>query len=205
MSGPQAEEAAPRLFRNAQAWSLWLGKNHDKSDGLWLRIAKKNSGEISVSCPEALEACLCYGWIDGQRKSQDESFFLQRYTPRRARSIWSKINRQKALDLIASGAMQPAGLAEVERAKKDGRWEAAYDSKKSMAVPADLAAALKADPKAASFFEKLDSRNRYAVLLRLHTIKKAETRARRLAEFVAMLGRHETLHPAPVRKTPAKT
>ena len=190
-------ELPARLFKGQKEWAAWLHKHHAASTGIWLRVAKKGGGSVSVSCPEALELCLRYGWIDGQRKSLDDAFFLQKYTPRRARSIWSKINQAKALALIASGDMQPAGLAEIERAKKDGRWDAAYDSQRNMAIPDDLSAALKARPKAARFFALLDSRNRYSVLLRLHTAKKAETRALRLKTFVDMLARHETIHPLP--------
>lgn len=193
MSAAAAEDIPGRLFKTVKSWTTWLEKNHASSEGIWIRVAKKDSGSVSITCPEALDVCLCYGWIDGQRKGLDDSFFLQRYTPRRARSTWSKVNRLKALALIDSGDMQPAGLAEIERAKKDGRWDAAYDSQRDMVVPDDLAAALKAKPKAGRFFALLDSRNRYAVMFRLHTAKKPETRARRLKTFVEMLGRHEML------------
>jgi uncharacterized protein YdeI (YjbR/CyaY-like superfamily) len=186
---------APIAFADAEAWASWLDAHHASSPGVWIRIAKKGTGIASVHYPEVLDVALAYGWIDALRRSHDATTFLQRFTPRGPRSVWSKINRDKALALIASGQMKPAGLAEVERAQKDGRWAAAYAGQKTAQVPDDLAAALAADPRAAAFFASLDSRNRYAILFRLHGAKKAETRARRLATFVAMLGKHEKLHP----------
>ena len=182
-------------FQDAGAWSKWLTSNHASSSGIWLRLAKKGSTSSSVSYADALEVALAWGWIDGQKGKLDDSWWLQRFTPRGPRSIWSKINRDKALALIAAGTMKPAGLAEVDRAKGDGRWEAAYDSQGRATVPVDLAKALAADPRAARFFETLDSANRYAVLFRIHTARKAETRAIRIEKFVAMLARHEKLHP----------
>ena len=190
--------AAPEptlLFKTAAAWQRWLAKHHDTASGVWLRIAKAGAAATSVSCPDALEVALCHGWIDGQRKALDAQFFVQRYSPRAPRSNWSKINRDKALALIASGRMQPGGLEEVERARADGRWEAAYDGARNATVPDDLQAALAANPTAAAFFATLSSQNRYAVLFRIHHAKKPETRARRIANFVQMLARHETLHP----------
>lgn len=181
-------------FRQKSSWTRWLEKNHDKSAGIWLRLAKKGSGLTSVSRAEALDAALCYGWIDGQARSEGELTWLQKFTPRGKRSIWSKVNRAKVQNLIDNGEMHAAGLGEVERAKKDGRWEAAYDSPRTMAVPDDLAVALDANQKAKSFFEKLDSRNRYAVLFRIHTAKKPETRAKRIEQFVEMMSRGEKLH-----------
>jgi uncharacterized protein YdeI (YjbR/CyaY-like superfamily) len=176
-------------------WKKWLDKNHAKSSGVWLRLAKKDSGLESVSRNEALDVALCYGWIDGQvKKDGDERTWLQKFTPRRSRSIWSKINREKVSALIESGEMQPAGHAEVERAKSDGRWEAAYDSPKSMAVPDDLRKALASNKKAKAFFEKLNSQNRFAILFRIHTAKKAETRDRRIKQFIEMLERGEKLY-----------
>jgi uncharacterized protein YdeI (YjbR/CyaY-like superfamily) len=148
-----------------------------------------------VSYAEALEAALCYGWIDGQKRSHDDGSWLQKFTPRAARSVWSKLNRQRAEALVASGEMRPAGLAEVERAKSDGRWANAYDSPSTAVVPADLLAALEAHPEAKAFFETLNSANRYAIIWRLQTAKKAETRERRLRQFIEMLERHEKLHP----------
>jgi len=179
----------------AASWERWLKRHHAAAAGVWLRMAKKDSGIASVAHAEALEVALCYGWIDGQRKSEDHKHFLQRFTPRTARSTWSKINRDKALRLIEEGRMQPAGLAEVERARADGRWEAAYDAQSVATVPPDLKAALDANPKAAAFFAKLDSRNRYAVLFRTQGAKKPETRARRIGRFVEMLAKGEKLYP----------
>jgi len=181
-------------FENPEAFAAWLSEHHAGSPGLWLKLAKKGSGIASVNYAEALDVALCYGWIDGQKGSFDESWWLQKFTPRGARSIWSKINREKALALIANGRMQPAGLAEIERAERDGRWEAAYDSQSKAEVPADLAAALAASPAAQAFFATLDSANRYAVLFRVHGAKRPETRARRIAQFVEMLARGEKIH-----------
>ncbi|MBA3831142.1 MAG: YdeI/OmpD-associated family protein [Chthoniobacterales bacterium] len=175
---------------------IWLEKNHDSSSEVWLRFAKKASGLKSVSYQEALDVALCYGWIDGQAKKGDgEEYWIQKFTPRRKRSIWPKRNREKALALIESGEMRPGGLAEIERAKQDGRWAAAYDSPKKITVPSDLQAVLDKNRRAMSFFEILDSRNRYAILFRIHTAKKAETRARRIQQFVTMLAKKEKLYP----------
>lgn len=190
---PDADPTAQR-FASQGAWEAWLRGYHDSADGVWLLIAKQGAEDATVSYAEALESALCFGWIDGQKKGVDAQYWQQRFTPRRARSIWSKINRAKVLALIEQGRMQPAGLREVERAQADGRWDDAYDSAKTATVPADLLAALNDDPKARAFFETLDGANRYAVLWRVQTAKKAETRARRIAQFVAMLGRHEKLH-----------
>lgn len=181
-------------FSSRQELEAWLAEHHASADELWIRFAKAGSGVPSVRSPEAIEIALCFGWIDGLRQAVDETYFRQRYTPRRARSRWSKINRAKAEALIASGAMRPAGLAEVERAKADGRWEAAYDSPRNMRVPEDLQAELDRRPAAAAAFATLNSTNRYAILYRLHDAKKPETRARRLERFVTMLERGETLY-----------
>ena len=181
-------------FRQKNTWTKWLDKNHDKSAGVWLRLAKKDSGLVSVTRDEALDVALCYGWIDGQARSEGELTWLQKFTPRTKRSIWSKVNRVRVQKLIDEGEMQPPGLAEIERAKNDGRWDAAYDSPKTMTMPEDLQAALVKNRKAAAFFEKLDSRNRYAILFRVQNAKKAETRARRIEQFVDMLARGEKLH-----------
>ena len=181
-------------FADQVAWNKWLDKHHTTSVGIWIRIAKKGSGIPSVSHPEALDVALCYGWIDSQRKGYDEKTFIQKFTPRGARSIWSVINRDKAIALLESGKMMPAGVVEMERAKKDGRWEAAYASQATIEVPPDLQAALDAKPRAAQFFATLTSQNRYAILFRVHNAKRAETRARRIADFVAMLERHDTIH-----------
>ncbi len=181
-------------FKDKKAWSAWLAKNHAKSPGVWLKLAKKDSHVQSVTYPEALEAALCYGWIDGQKQAHDESFWLQKFTPRGPRSIWSKINREKAEALIASGEMKPSGLAAIERAKENGQWEKAYESQSRASVPDDLQAALDRNPKAKAFFATLNSVNRYAIVFRIHNAKKPETRARRIQQFVAMLERHEKIH-----------
>ena len=190
-----ARPDAPTLvFQNQKAWAAWLAKNHGKSFGVWLRMAKKASGLQSVSHSEALEAALCYGWIDGQTKSADENAWMQKFTPRTKKSIWSKINRQKALALIEAGQMKLAGLEEIERAKKDGRWDAAYDSPRAATVPDDLQAALEGNARAKAFFITLSGQNRYAILFRIQTAKKADTRARRIQQFIEMLAKNETLH-----------
>ena len=183
------------LFRRQKDWQDWLGANHATSSGAWLRLAKKRSAIQSVSYREALEAALCFGWIDAQKKGESEQAWLQRFTPRRDKSIWSKVNRGKAAALIKACRMQPAGLEQVERAKKDGRWGAAYDSPGSAEVPDDLQAALDRNPRAKAFFGALDRANRYAILWRIQTVKKAETRARRIRQFIEMLKRHEKVHP----------
>ena len=188
-----SEDGTP--FASAEAWEAWLAGHHADSDGIWVKFAKKASGIPSVVYKEAVHEALRYGWIDGHTKRVDDDWYIQRFTPRRARSRWSKINRAKAEALIASGAMQPAGLAEVERAKADGRWDAAYDAPSTATVPEDLRAALDGDPEASAFFETIDANNRYAILHRLQDAKKPETRARRIEKFVAMLSRGETIHP----------
>jgi uncharacterized protein YdeI (YjbR/CyaY-like superfamily) len=184
-----------RLFKSKKDWAAWLGKNHRKSTGLWLRLAKKDSGLRSVSYKEALEVALCYGWIDGQKRPESEESWLQKFIARSGQSIWSKINREKALALIASGEMKPAGLEAIENAKKNGRWDSAYDSPSGATVPSDFQAALDANQRAATFFKTLDRANRYAVLWRIQTVKKAETRARKIQQFVEMLEREEKIHP----------
>lgn len=186
----------PTLPFSSQAdWEAWLEANHTEALGVWLKIAKKATGIATVTHAEALEVALCFGWIDGQRGRLDDEWFLQRFTPRRARSRWSQINRDKVERLIADGRMRPAGLSEVERAQQDGRWDAAYASQSTIEVPADLRQALDANPAAREFFATLDSANRYAVLYRVHDAKRAETRTRRIEKFVAMLARGEKLHP----------
>ena len=174
-------------FADEQAWEAWLEENHPKSSGIWLKIARKEASTPSVSYQEALGVALCFGWIDGQKNKFDENYWLQKFTPRRAKSGWSKINRQKAESLIAGGKMREAGLKEVERARQDGRWEAAYDSQSSASVPDDLQKALDANPAAQAFFDTLNSVNRYAILYRVSTAKKAETRQKRIEQFVAVL------------------
>ena len=180
---------------DAEEWRRWLDAHASESDGIRLAIAKKGGDYHSVSYAEALDEALCVGWIDGQKWALDEHHFLQNFGPRRARSIWSRINRDKATALIESGRMQPRGLAEVERAKADGRWDAAYAGSKTIELPAELRAALDAEPAAAAFFETLTAQNRFAILFRLGNVKKAETRTRKVAEYVAMLARGETIYP----------
>ena len=187
------DEALP--FESPAAWEAWLTEHHESSDGIWIKFAKKASGIASVTYKEVLPIALAHGWIDGQVKRIDEDWYRQRWTPRRARSVWSKINRAAAEAMIERGEMRPAGLREVERAKADGRWERAYDSPKTAEVPDDLRAALDADSAAAEFFAGLDSINRYAILHRIQGAKKPETRARRIEQFVAMCSRGETVHP----------
>ena len=181
-------------FRRKSAWTRWLEKNHDKSSGAWLRLAKKNSALRSISRSDALDVALCFGWIDGQARSEGDETWLQKFTPRGKRSIWSKINRENVQRLIESGEMRPPGVAEIERAKKDGRWEAAYDSPKSMAIPDELQTELDKNKKAKAFFDTLNSQNRYAILFRIHTAKKVETKIKRIKQFVEMLERGEKIH-----------
>jgi uncharacterized protein YdeI (YjbR/CyaY-like superfamily) len=180
---------------DAEEWRRWLAANAAESDGIRLAIAKKASGLTSVSYSDAVDEALCFGWIDGQKGALDENFFVQNFGPRRPGSIWSLINRDKAIEFIASGRMQPAGLAEVERAKANGRWDAAYAGSKTIEVPAALRAALDAEPTAAAFFETLSSQNRFAILFRLGNVKRDETKQRKIAEYVAMLARGETIYP----------
>jgi uncharacterized protein YdeI (YjbR/CyaY-like superfamily) len=181
-------------FADVEAFDRWLAAHHDSERVVWIRYAKKSTGIPSITWTEAVDVALCYGWIDGQSKSIDERSHVQRFTPRGPRSRWSKVNCERIPRLIAEGRMRPSGLAEVERARADGRWEAAYDSPRNAVVPEDLAAALDADPKARAFFERLDGANRYAVLYRVQEAKRPETRARRIATLVAVLGREEKLH-----------
>jgi uncharacterized protein YdeI (YjbR/CyaY-like superfamily) len=188
-------DSAVRLFKNQSAWSAWLDKYHHISGGIWLRLAKKNSGLQSVSYAEALEAALCYGWIDGHKRPESEQAWLQKFCPRSARGIWSKINREKALALIQSGRMKPAGHGAIEQAKSNGRWESAYDSPSRATVPDDFQTALNVNPRANAFFKNLDRANRYAILFRIQTAKKPETRARNVQKFIAMLERGEKIHP----------
>ena len=192
---PEREDLPTLTFASRAAWADWLADNHAASNGLWLKIAKKGRRIDSVSYAEALEVALCYGWIDGQKDTVDDDYWLQRFTPRRARSKWSKVNREKATELIERGEMQPAGLREVERARADGRWDAAYDRQSSAAVPDDLQRELDANEEARAFFATLDSRNRYAILYRIADAKKPETRARRIAQYVAMLSEHRMIYP----------
>ena len=190
---PMPDDLPIQHFEDPKAWEDWLVANAD-GKGIWLRIAKKDSGIASVNYAQALEVALCHGWIDGQKRGYDERFFLQRFTPRRPRSLWSKINIGHVERLIAAGRMRPGGLREVEAAKADGRWEAAYRSFSDMEVPAELAAELKKNKKAKAFFDQLDRTNRYAFCWRVHTAKKPETRIARAEKFVEMLAKGEKIH-----------
>jgi uncharacterized protein YdeI (YjbR/CyaY-like superfamily) len=182
-------------FPSREAWAAWLDEHHTDSTGVWLTLLKKGAGEAGVSYGDAVEVALCYGWIDGQAGKHNDRFWLQRFTPRRARSIWSRVNRDRALALIARGEMQPAGLREVERAQADGRWEAAYEPPSTMTVPDDLQTALASNPTAAEAFAALNSTNRYSILHRIQAAKRPETRARRIETFVAMLAEGKKLYP----------
>jgi uncharacterized protein YdeI (YjbR/CyaY-like superfamily) len=193
---PPANPDLPvKRFRSQAAWETWLKAHHERSNGIWLEMAKKDSGLASVTFKEALEVALCYGWIDGQTASVDQNFYRQRFTPRRPKSKWSQINCAAVERLHAEGRLAPAGLRAMEAAKQDGRWAAAYPSPRNLKVPDDLAAALKSRPKARRFFEQLDSQNRYAVLYRLHDAKRPETRQRRLEQFVRLLEAGELIYP----------
>jgi uncharacterized protein YdeI (YjbR/CyaY-like superfamily) len=184
----------PVLFFATRAdLAAWLDEHGEESDGVWLKFAKKTSEIQSVVYAEAVEVALCHGWIDGQAKRLDDDHYLQKLTPRRPRSKWSKINREKAERLIAEGRMRPAGLREVDRAKEDGRWDSAYDSARTATVPDDFRAALDAEPAALEFFESLGSSKRYSFLYRITDAKRPETRAKRIAEYVELLARGETL------------
>jgi uncharacterized protein YdeI (YjbR/CyaY-like superfamily) len=182
-------------FSTAAAWQDWLAEHHGAADGLWLKFAKKNAPEQTLTFAEALDVALCFGWIDAQIRGLDDAFWVKRFTPRRPGSRWSKINTQKAEELIAAGRMRPAGLAEVEKAKADGRWDVAYAGSRTITVPDDLAAALAANPEAAAFFATLNSQNRYAILHRIGAVKRPETRVRKIAQYVQMLAEHKKLHP----------
>ena len=181
-------------FASAKAWETWLRKHHDSSDGVWLSIAKQGTGVVTVTMPEVIDVALCWGWIDGLRHKHDDVYFRQRMTPRRRRSKWSQINRDKVEALIAAGRMQPAGMREVDAAKADGRWDAAYAGSRTIEVPDDLTKALRRNAKARRAFEGLDSTNRYAILFRIHDAKRPETRARRIEQFVTMLAEGRTIH-----------
>jgi uncharacterized protein YdeI (YjbR/CyaY-like superfamily) len=188
------------VVRDQAAWRRWLKRHHAEPDGIWLVLAKKGTTKpTSLSYDQALEEALCHGWIDGQTRRRDEATYRQRFTPRRRRSAWSKRNTEKAERLLAEGRMHPAGIAEMERAKEDGRWEAAYAGSGEIEVPPEFAAALAAEPKAQAMFDALSRQNRYAILYRLASAKRADTRARRVEQFVAMLARGETTYPQKAR------
>ncbi|MFJ9565717.1 YdeI family protein [Streptomyces fuscichromogenes] len=182
-------------FESTEAFEAWLGENHAVSPGIWLKLRKKSPGIVALDYAQALDVALCYGWIDSQKAGLDEQWWLQRFTPRKPGSRWSKVNRDKVAALTEQGRMRPRGQAEVDRAKADGRWEAAYDGARTATAPDDLTAALAADPAAAEFFETLDRQNRYAILYRIQDAKRAETRARRIEKYVAMLAKGEKPHP----------
>jgi uncharacterized protein YdeI (YjbR/CyaY-like superfamily) len=198
MASAKRKPEAILSFTKAADWHAWLASHHDESQAVLLRIGK--AGAKSITYAEALDIALAWGWIDSQKRALDDSAWLQRFSRRTAKSPWSKINREKAEALIAAGLMQPPGLAEVERAKRDGRWERAYDGARASIVPPDLVAALARNARARTFFEKLDGANRYAILYRVQTAKKPETRAERIARFVAMCARGETIHPKAKKK-----
>ncbi len=182
-------------FETQQDWEAWLEEHHTNTKGIWLKLAKKDTGIASVSYTEALEGALCYGWIDGQKASFDEQYWLQKFTPRSPKSIWSKVNCGKATVLMAEGRMQPAGMQQVELAKADGRWEAAYESQSKITVPADFQSALDKNQQARDFFNTLNSVNRYAILFRIQTAKKPETRSARIQKFIEMLTNKQKLYP----------
>lgn len=182
-------------FLDQTEWEDWLTQNGGTSAGVWLRIAKKGARQPTVTYEQALESALCHGWIDGQKQTGSEEYWLQRFTRRSAKSIWSKLNKDRVETLIAAGRMLPSGMREIEKAKEDGRWEAAYTSASNSVVLDDLQTALDANPKASAFFATLNGRNRYAILFRIQNAKKPGTRARKIEEFIGMLNRGETIHP----------
>lgn len=182
-------------FDTQQDWEVWLKEHHADTKGVWLKISKKGASAPSVSYAEALDGALCYGWIDGQKAPFDDKYWLQKFTQRGARSIWSKVNCDKATALIAEGRMQPAGLRQVELARSDGRWDSAYESQSKVTVPGDFQRELDKNQKAKDFFNTLNSANRYAFLFRIHTAKKPETRSARIQKFIEMLSQHQKLHP----------
>jgi uncharacterized protein YdeI (YjbR/CyaY-like superfamily) len=181
-------------FADAAAWEDWLADNAESAAGVWLRTAKKGAAQATVSYQGALEVALCFGWIDGQKAPLDEEYWLQRFTPRKPGSRWSRINTQKADALVEAGRMRPAGLREIERAKADGRWAVAYENQRDASVPDDLRAALEANDAAREFFATISRINRYAILYRIQTVKRAETRARKIEQYVQMLAEHKTIH-----------
>jgi uncharacterized protein YdeI (YjbR/CyaY-like superfamily) len=187
-------------FKSQPAWEAWLASQGADSKGLWLKLAKKSSGIASVSRQEAIDSALCHGWIDGQLDAFDDAFWLIRFTPRQGASKWSEKNRARALELVKLKRMRPAGLNEIDRAKKDGRWDAAYAPQSTAEVPDDLRVALSKNKRAKSFFETLDRANRFAILYRVHSAKKPETRTTRIDKFVAMLAEGKTIHPLKARK-----
>ena len=192
---PRPQELPTKLFRSADDWEAWLETNHGRSRGLWLKISKRGAETTSLTYAQALEVAILFGWIDGQKGALDATFWLQKFTPRGPKSRWSKVNRATALRLTKEGRMRPAGLAAIESAKADGRWAAAYESQSRASVPLDLERALASNAAAQSFFETLDSHNRYAILYRVNDARSPETRAKRIALYVQMLAQGATLHP----------
>ena len=182
-------------FASAQDWELWLKEHHADTKGIWLKLAKKGTGIPSVTYAEALDSALCYGWIDGQKASFDEQYWLQKFTPRGSKSGWSKVNCEKVAALMAGGRMQPAGLRQVELAKADGRWDLAYDSQSKITVPEDFQNELNKNQEAQEFFKTLNSVNRYAVLHRIQIAKKPETRSALIQKYIEMLANHQKLYP----------
>ncbi len=183
------------FFETQQDWEAWLKEHHTNTEGIWLKMAKKETRILSVSYAEALDVALCYGWIDGQKNSFDDQYWVQKFTPRGKRSIWSKVNCGKVTALLAEGRMQLAGIQQVELAKADGRWEAAYESQSKITVPDDFQQELDKNQKAKDFFSTLNSANRYAILFRIHTAKKSETRIARIQKFIEMLANNQVIHP----------
>jgi uncharacterized protein YdeI (YjbR/CyaY-like superfamily) len=201
-----APDALPVMsFADAAAWDAWLAAHHGDSPGVWLKIAKKDGAAPTVSYSDAVDVALCHGWIDGQKGRLDREFWLQRFTPRKPAGKWSKINTERAEALIAADRMRSAGLAEVERARADGRWDAAYHPQSTAPVPEDLASALAGNDRAREFFATLDTANRYAILYRIADAKRPETRARRIATFVEMLSEHRKIHQTGARPEPGPT
>jgi uncharacterized protein YdeI (YjbR/CyaY-like superfamily) len=199
----EAVEIEVLPFASKQAFDAWLSKHHDTPQGIWLRLAKKGSGVPSITYAEAVELALAWGWIDGMSRGEDAVWYRQKFTPRRARSLWSRINRERATAMIAAGGMRAPGLAEVERARQDGRWDAAYEPPSTATVPADLTAALNANRRAQAFFPTLDAQNRYAVLHRIQTAGSPAARARRIVSLVELLAAQKTIHPPRTAATKA--
>ena len=190
-----AKEAVKKLFKSQADWHAWLEKNHENQEGVWVHFAKKGTGAVTCTYDEALETALCFGWIDGQLRTHDERTFVRKFTPRRARSIWSKVNRAKAERLIAEKRMKTPGLKAIERAREGGEWDGAYDSARTATISADFQAALDKAKGTATFFSKLDGANRYAMLWRIQTARSPAMRAKRIEEIITMLKKKETFHP----------
>ncbi|MEX0954469.1 MAG: YdeI/OmpD-associated family protein [Rhizobiaceae bacterium] len=195
MAPVHVDPAKVREFRDSASFYDWLGRNRDTADEVWIKIHKVNSGLKSITAKEAINVVLCWGWIDGIRKGFDDKSFLQRYTPRRAKSIWSQINVDNVARLVEEGRMTEHGLAQVEAAKADGRWDRAYASGKEMTLPADLIAAIEAEPRAKAMLDKLSAQNRFALAFRVHNMKTEAGRKKKIAEFAEMLKRGETIYP----------